>query len=108
MNFKSNINKIHYELSNCFGEVSVLEKSSLEYGNYIELCINENNKTIKTIIKKPELEFKRFNWLYRSNPNNDNSILIERNSSVDGFVEDIKDIFEKNRFDSDYIRSIKI
>lgn len=106
MNFRDNINKIHYQVSNNFSDVSISEKSSLEYGNYIELSINESQRTLVTIIRKSDLESNDFNWLYKSNPIDDKSILIERKSSVDNFLNDVKDIFEKNRFDSDYIKSI--
>lgn len=107
MNFRDNINKIHYNISNSFNKVSINEKSSIEYGNYIELSINESGKDLITIIKKSDLESSEFNWLYKSNPYDKNSTLIERKSSVDNFINDVKDIFEKNRFDSGYIKNIK-
>lgn len=106
MDFKEKINKIHYDVSNEFTNVVINEKSSIQHGNYIELSMNENNKKLSVLIKKPDLHYKRFNWSYLSNPNNSKSLLIERNSSVESFIEDVKDIFEKNRFDSEYIKSI--
>jgi hypothetical protein len=107
MNLKHNINKIHIELLNNFKEVSILEKSSLEFGNYFEFSINESDKVIKAIISKKDMENNFFNWKYYSNPNNDNSYLVERDSTVDNFTDVVKDIFEKNRFDSDYLKSLK-
>lgn len=103
---RENINKIHLEVLNSFQEVLIFEKSSLKHGNYIELSINEGGKNLVALIKKSDLESNNFNWSYKSNPNDENSMLVERNSSVQGFTNDVKDIFEKNRFDSDYIKSI--
>lgn len=47
-----------------------------------------------------------FNWSYFSNPLDENSHLVERSSSVDSFANDVKDIFEKNRFSEDYLREV--
>jgi hypothetical protein len=107
MNLKQNINRIHGELSNNFDEVSVSEKSDIKRGNYIELSILEKNKNLKVIISKKDLEGDKFNWEYFANPLNESSDLIQRNSSVSLFIEDVKDIFNKNRFNSEYIESIK-
>jgi hypothetical protein len=106
MNLKYNINKIDVELSNIFESVTISEGSDINIGNYVELSIMEGNKEAKVIIKKSDLDNNKFNWKYYSNPLNENSDLVERTSVVDGFVNDIKDIFEKNRFDSDYIENI--
>lgn len=103
MNLKQNINRIHNDLSNNFGEVVVSEKSNIEFGNYIELSILEGNKNLKIIITKTSLENDKFNWKYYANPLNEGSDLVDRNSSIGLFIEDIKDIFEKNRFNSEYI-----
>jgi hypothetical protein len=107
MNLRDNINKIHIELSNKFESVNISEKSSLTYGNYFELSITEGNKNVKAIISKTDLEGNKFNWKYYSNPLNESSDLVDRTSMVEGFQSDISDIFEKNRFDSDYIENIK-
>ena len=107
MNLKQNINRINGELSNNFDEVSVSEKSDIKRGNYIELSILEKNKNLKVIISKKDLEGDKFNWEYFANPLNESSDLIQRNSSVSLFIEDVKDIFNKNRFNSEYIESIK-
>lgn len=106
MNLKHNINRIHVELLNNFEMVSISEKSSLEFGNYIEFIINESNKIVKVIISKKEVENQKFDWKYFSNPNGDSSYLVERSSTVDSFTSIVKDIFEKNRFDSEYLKSL--
>ncbi len=106
MNLRTNINMIHGDLSNNFNEVNISEKSDLQFGNYIELSIFEGNKNLKVIISKTDLESDRFNWKYYANPLNENSDLIDRNSMVSLFTKDVKDIFEKNRFNSDYIETI--
>ena len=106
MNLKHNINKIDVELSDIFESVTISEGSDINTGNYVKLSIIEGNKEARVIIRKSDLDNDRFNWKYYSNPLNENSDLVERTSVVDSFVSDIKDIFEKNRFDSDYIENI--
>ena len=106
MNLKNNLNKIHFELSDKF-DVVLNEKSDLKIGNYIEFLIKEGKKELKLIIKKKDLENKIFNWNYLSNPLDSNSIIVERFSDIDNFLNDVKDIFQKNRFDSDYLEKIK-
>jgi len=106
MALKEYINRIHSDLSNNFDGVSIEEKSSLNLGNYIEFSITESNKQCSVMIKKVDIESKQFNWLYKSNPLKEDSHLVERTSNVEGFLNDVKDIFEKNRFDSDYINEI--
>lgn len=105
MSLKDNINKIHSDLEN-FEKVSIVEKSSLEYGNYIELSITESKKEVVAIIKKVDLENNTFNWLYKSDPTCNESFLVPRTSKTSEFSSDVKDIFDKNRFDSEYIESI--
>lgn len=106
MNLKKNLNKIHFELSDKF-DVNLNEKSNLKLGNYIEFLIKEDKKELKLTIKKKDLENKSFNWNYLSNPLNNNSDIIERFSNIDSFLNDVTDIFDKNRFDSDYLEKIK-
>lgn len=107
MSLKENVNKIHVSLSDNFESVSISEKDNLKYGNYVEFSITEGNKEVKAIITKKDLESYKFNWKYYANPVNESSDLVDRTSSVDGFINDVKDIFEKNRFNSEYIKSIK-
>jgi hypothetical protein len=52
------------------------------------------------------LENNVFDWTYSSNPLNENSENIERTSSVNGFLNDVSDIFEKNRFSEDYLKKL--
>lgn len=106
MSLKHNINKIHVDMLDTFDEVSISEKSSLDYGNYFEMIIKESNKTVKAIIRKVDLENNNFNWKYFSNPDSNKSYLVERNSSLDNFLSNVKEIFDKNRFDSEYLKSI--
>ena len=108
MNLKQNINRIHIELSNNFDEVNIFEKSDIKLGNYIELSILEGDKNLKLIVSKTDLEGDNFNWKYFANPLNENSDLVNRNSSISLFIEDVKDIFEKNRFNSEYINELSI
>lgn len=106
MDLKQNINKVHGDLLNNFNDVKIVEKSSIEMNNYFELSILENNKELKVIIRKSDIENNTFNWKYYSNPLNTDSHLIERVSSINGFYNDVKDILEKNRFDEDYLKEI--
>lgn len=104
MNLKENINKIHFDLSNKY-DVKINENSDKNFGNFIELIVENNNRILKIKISKQELSNDRFNWNYLSNPNDSKSI-VERSSTVFNFTSDVGDIFEKNRFDSDYIKLI--
>lgn len=106
MDLKQNINKVHGDLLNNFNDVKIVEKSSLEMNNYFELSVLENNKELKLIIRKNDIENNTFNWKYYSNPLDPDSHLIERVSSINGFYNDVKDILEKNRFDVNYLKEI--
>jgi hypothetical protein len=53
-----------------------------------------------------EIENANFSWNYYANPLDENS-LVERVSSIYTFSSDVQDIFEKNRFSSDYLNQIK-
>jgi len=107
MGLKKNINKIHSDLSDKFSSVVIVEKYNKKHSNYIEIVVNEENRTMFSIIKKEDLEREEFKWSYKSNPMLEDSYLVERNSSIDKFTSDVKDIFEKDRFDYDYIRDIE-
>jgi hypothetical protein len=102
MNLRENINKVHFDLQNRFGEVTITEKSDLKLGNYFELSILEENKEVKVILRKNEVEKNVFEWSYFSNPLNESSNLVERTSKLEMFSLDVQEVFEKNRFDSDY------
>jgi hypothetical protein len=106
MELKQNINRVHGDLTNYFENVQISEKSNKELGNYFELSVLENNKEVKAIIKMTEIENANFSWEYYANPLDENS-LVERVSSIYTFSSDVQDIFEKNRFSSDYLNQIK-
>lgn len=106
MSIKSNINKIHFDLLEEFGDVKMFEKSNTKLGIYFEIEIKESNKLIRALISKKDLEKNSFDWSYYSNPNDFNSHLVERNSGIVDFTKTIKDIFEKDRFDSEYLKSL--
>ncbi len=110
MNLKSNINKIHSDLLMLEGigeTVNIEEKSSFEFGNYVEISAIHLGLTAKIVIEKSEIESNQFRWRYYSNPKNESIGLVERISTIEGFVADVLDIFEKRRFDSDYLTEIK-
>lgn len=104
MSFRENINKLHFDLISKF-EVSV-EECQNKAGNYVKLLVKENNKQLVVNITKSSLESNVFNWTYSSNPLNEDSDNIERTSSVDGFLNDVSDVFEKNRFSEDYLKKL--
>jgi hypothetical protein len=108
MDLKYNVNKIHGDLTSHFygHDVKIQEKSSLKFGNYIELSVVKEGVEAKMIISMPSLNGYNFNWSYFSNPLDENSHLVERNSSVDSFADDVKDIFEKNRFSEEYLKEV--
>jgi hypothetical protein len=104
MSLKQNVNKLHSDLSDKY-QVEIQEKFDRYFGNYISLSIKEGNLNLIAKISKKDLESNVFNWVYLSNPEEDNS-LVERNSNIDSFVNDVVDIFEKKRFDSEYLKKL--
>ena len=56
MSLRQNINKVHFDLTNRFEEVTITEKSNLKLGHYFELSILESNKEVKIILTKTEAE----------------------------------------------------
>lgn len=105
MNLKSNINKLHYLMSERFSDVSIKEESSKDLGNYIRISINES-MLCDIIINKKELEKTNINWKYDSNPLDENSTWVERSCEIDTFVDVVEEIFNKKRFDKDYLKKI--
>ena len=103
---KYNINKLHGLILNDFTDVKIEEKSSFEFGNYFEISIKEG-KEVKIILTKKEIENQIFEWKYFSNPLDENSFLIERRSSIENISNDIKEIFEKKRFDEEYLKIVE-
>ena len=107
MSLKANINKLHSDLLGKYEDVTILEKSNMKFGNYFEITVNENSKTLKMVITKKSAESDNFDWSYYSNPESEDSVLVERKSNTSNFINVVNDIFEKNRFDSDYLEKIK-
>jgi hypothetical protein len=105
MSLKTNANKIHSDLNSLYEGVKIEENSNRELGNFVEFRVVENNKELVLSIRKYELEKDIFNWSYLSNPEDANSV-VERVSNINNFLSDIKDIFEKNRFDQDYLQKL--
>ena len=64
-------------LSN-FEEVKINEKSNKEFGNYFEISTIKENKEVKMILTKKNIENSKFSWSYYSDPLNESSFLIER------------------------------
>lgn len=103
MSLKKNINRVHFLLSEEFESVDIKEKVSKDLGNYLEISIKEDLEC-RIVIPKKDLESEHFKWKYFSNPNDSESFLIERVSSVESIKVDVRDIFDKKRFDSEYLK----
>lgn len=103
-----NINTLHSNILSKFykGETKIEEKSNKKFGNYFEISVINENKEVRMIIPITEMENTNFNWYYLSNPLNESSDLVERNSNIHDVADDIKDIFNKNRFSEDYLKEI--
>lgn len=106
MQFKSNLNRIHYLLTEKFDNVTATEKSNQHLGGYIEISVKENLEC-KVLIRKVDLESSNVTFLYLTNPTNENSSIISRYCNIENFAECVKDIIDNKRFDSEYIESIK-
>jgi hypothetical protein len=104
MQLRKNINRIHFDLQNEFKDVILVEKSEKKFGNHFEVTINESDLTLKAHLSHRNLESEQFTWSYLSNPEDENSV-VERVSTTDDFVKHVKDIFQKKRFDSDYLKN---
>lgn len=107
MNLKDNINKIHYSLTESFEKVTIKEKENISSGKYFQIEAFNENKQIKLQVTFKDLEQTTFKWKYSENPLNESSDWVERFSSIENFSSDISDIFSKNRFSDDYIKTIK-
>ena len=107
MSIKYNINKVHSDLIINFDNVKIEEKSNHKMGNYFEVIASKNKMDVKILISKKNIENENFNWVYYSNPLNENSHLIERTSNINNICEHAIDIINNNRFSKEYIESIK-
>jgi hypothetical protein len=106
MNFKSNINKIHFLLTEKFNQVELLEKANDKIGPYIEISIKEDVEC-KIKIKKNDLDKDIISFVYSSNPLLEESFQIERYTNINNFAETISDIILNKRFDSEYLDKLK-
>jgi hypothetical protein len=102
MAHKENINKVHYDLSNEFENISITENADRKFGNHVRINI-EDELELKLIIEKVSIDNDTFRWFYLSDPRNEET-LVERKSTVETFTTDVKEIFEKSRFDLEYIK----
>ena len=105
MDIRYNINRIHYVLNESFVNVEISEKSSLKFGKYFEISIKESRE-VKMIIPFKNIDnVNNFEFYYLSNPINENSNLVTRNSDVDSISKIIEDILLNDRFDKDYLKN---
>ena len=105
MDIRYNINRIHSVLNESFVNVEISEKSSLKFGKYFEISIKES-KEVKMIIPFKNIDnVNNFEFYYLSNPINENSNLVTRNSDVDSISKIIEDILLNDRFDKDYLKN---
>ena len=105
MDIRYNINRIHSVLNESFVNVEISEKSSLKFGKYFEISIKESNE-VKMIIPFKNIDnVNNFEFYYLSNPINENSNLVTRNSDADSISKIIEDILSNDRFDKDYLKN---
>lgn len=104
MEFKSNLNKLHYLLTENFENVEVREQSDKKIGNYLKISVKENLQC-DIIVTKKDLEMTQIKWKYNSNPLNESN-WVERDCNLNDFPNVIKDIFDNKRFDKEYLKNI--
>lgn len=105
MDIHYNINKIDTVLKENFNDVEIKQKSSLKFGNYFEISVNET-KQVKIILPYKNIDNKKnFEFFYFSNPVNENSELISRTTDVQNINFVIRDIINNNRFSEEYIKN---
>lgn len=105
---KYNINKLHGDLISKFpaGEIKISEKSNKDLGNHFNIIVLNEGKEVNMIVSNKEIENDNFNWSYLQDPLNEKSEYVERYSNIDRISDDVKDIFDKNRFSQEYINKI--
>lgn len=104
MDLKSNINRIHFLISERWENVEISEKSSKDLDKYFEIKINDS-KCLRLIIPFRNIdEANNFEIYYYANPLNENSELISRMITNETIVPMIEDIFEKRRFSEEYLK----
>lgn len=109
MDLKKNINKIHSDLLLIkeIGEsVIIKENTTKELGNHFEIKAECSGMLLHILVEKKSIESNTFTWRYYANPNDISVGLVERTSTLERFATDVLDIFDKKRFDSEYLSEI--
>ncbi len=102
MGIKENINDIDYNLSAKFKNYSISEKSSIEFGKFFEIVVNES-RDVRIVLPFKNIDQKsKLDWYYYSNPLDEKSTLVPRTSLSDDFVDQIDDIIKNDRFSKEY------
>jgi hypothetical protein len=105
MDIRYNINRIDVLLQEKFEDVSVKENSSPKFGKFFEISVKQE-KEIKMIIPYKNIDgTKQFEFFYFSNPLDEGSDLIPRDSDVESISEVVSDILTKNRFSEEYLKN---
>ena len=112
---KSRINKIDFELKAFFENVYIKEK--FYKTGYFEISANkitylnesEEYKRLeaKLIINQPDLLQDKIKWSYSTNPLDENSIWLDRLSTMETISEDIINIIKEKRLNEDYIFNVE-
>ena len=106
MDIRYNINRIHSLLSSKYANnIEISEKASIKFGKYFEILIKESNE-VKIILPFKNIDNTNiFEFYYLSNPLNENSDLVTRNSNIEGIINITEDILSNNRFSEDYLKN---
>ena len=104
MDLKTNINQIHFNLSQRFENTKIEENESIKLGKFFKILVNESLYVI--IPFKNIRGVGNFNWYYPENPSNSDSSLIERVSNVNNLTDCLVDILENKRFSEDYKKTM--
>jgi hypothetical protein len=105
MDIRYNINRIDVLLQDKFEDVAVKENSSPKFGNFFEISVKQDRE-VRMIIPYKNIDGKQnFEFLYYSNPLNENSELIPRNTTIESVSEAVDDILSKNRFSEEYLKN---
>jgi len=105
MDIRYNINRIDVLLQEKYDDVRIKEDSSPKFGKFFEITVR-NQKELKMIIPYKNIDGQHtFEFLYFSNPLDENSDLIPRKTNVESISEVVEDIFSKERFSEDYLKN---
>lgn len=106
---KENINKLDNELKNLFDSVAISEfqeKAKFFINIQADKVFEKKKISVKVMIEKPQFESSFVKWRYLSNPEDSNSFLVERFSSLDSLAKDINDVVITKKLDSEYLDSL--